>query len=417
MREIPGMPSAARRSPIPFRFDLMELSGSLGDLGTFLPLVLAMAIACDLDLAAILVATGVVSIWSGLLFRQPIPVQPMKAIAAVAIVEGLTGGQLYASGVLMGVVMLALAYSGAVEAAARRIPKAVVRGVQIGVGAKLAWTGLQWLGDLPVVGLDSVAMAALIAAAALATLLIRKPAALLVFGVGGVIMLVQDPGLVLSISPALPTLPSPPLDPGTWGSAAVVGVLPQLPLTLLNSVLAICALSELYFPGRGVSPRRMAASVGLMNLVGVVLGGIPACHGSGGLAAQVRFGARSGGSMIMLGGMKLAIGLLLGGSLIGLAHLFPTSVLAVTLVFAGVELARVASGSIRLGGLVMAVPTALTIVLVNTSAGFLVGMAIVAVQHTPLWPALLGPLAERLSYRHDPVEAGLSSLRSGGTPR
>ncbi len=394
-----------RPSPSRLRFDLLELSGSLGDLGTFLPLTVAMAVACDLDLATILVATGVVTIWSGVLFRQPIPVQPMKAIAAVAIAEGLTRGELYASGILMGVVMLALAYSGAVEAAARRIPKAVVRGVQIGVGAKLVLTGLRWLAELPVVGLDSQVVALLVAAAALVTLLFRKPAALLVFGIGAAIMLLRDPGMVLAISPSLPVIPSPPSDPGTWGSAALVGALPQLPLTLLNSVLAVCALSEMYFPGRGVSPRRMAVSVGLMNLVGVVLGGIPTCHGSGGLAAQVRFGARSGGSMVMLGTMKLAVGLLLGASLVGLAHLFPMSVLGVTLVIAGVELARVASGSIRLGGLVMAVPTALTIVLVDTSTGFLVGMAVVAVQHTPIWPAVLGPLAERLSYRHDPVEA------------
>jgi hypothetical protein len=400
-----------------FRFDLMELSGSLGDLGTFLPLTVAMAIACQLDLAAILFATGVVTIWSGLAFRQPIPVQPMKAIAAVAIAEGLTRGELYASGLLMGVVMLALAYSGAVEAAARRIPKAVVRGIQIGVGAKLAWKGLLWLGELPAVGADSLAMAGVLAAVAVVLLVSRKPAALLVFGAGAGLMLVQDPGLLLAISPSLPAIPAPPLDADTWGRAALIGALPQLPLTLLNSVLAVCALSEHYFPGRGVSPRRMAVSVGLMNLVGVALGGIPTCHGSGGLAAQVRFGARTGGSMIMLGGLKLAAGLLLGASLVGFAKAFPLCVLALTLVFAGVELARVAGGSIRLGGLVMAVPTAVTIVLVNTTTGFLVGMAIMAIQHTPVWAAVLGPLAERLSYRHEPVEGGLAVLRPGGQLR
>jgi len=75
--------------PARLKFSLPELSGGMGDLGTFLPLVVAVAIACRLDMAMILICAGLMNMATGLLFRQPIPVQPMKAIAAVAITEAL----------------------------------------------------------------------------------------------------------------------------------------------------------------------------------------------------------------------------------------------------------------------------------------------------------------------------------------
>lgn len=72
---------------------------------------------------------------------------------------------------------------------------------------------------------------------------------------------------------------------------AVAGIIkagmPQLPLTALNSVLAVCQLSADLFPARPAKPSAVSASVGAMNLAGVWFGALPCCHGSGGLAAQV----------------------------------------------------------------------------------------------------------------------------------
>lgn len=113
----------------------------------------------------------------------------------------------------------------------------------------------------------------------------------------------------------------------------------QLPLTTLNSVIALCALIDELFPKQHATTTSVAMSVGVMNLIGCWFGAMPVCHGAGGLAGQYRFGARSGVSVILLGSCKLLLGILFGGSLVGLLELFPTSILAVMMFISGVELA------------------------------------------------------------------------------
>jgi MFS superfamily sulfate permease-like transporter len=112
----------------------------------------------------------------------------------------------------------------------------------------------------------------------------------------------------------------------------------QLPLTTLNSVIALCALIDELFPKHHAKTSHVAMSVGIMNLIGCWFGAMPVCHGSGGLAGQYRFGARSEVSVILLGSTKLLLGILFGGSLVGLLQVFPTSILAVMLFISGIEL-------------------------------------------------------------------------------
>ena len=116
----------------------------------------------------------------------------------------------------------------------------------------------------------------------------------------------------------------------------------QLPLTSLNSVIALCALIDDLFPQKHATTSSVAMSVGIMNLVGCWFGAMPLCHGSGGLAGQYRFGARSEVSVIFLGACKLLLGILFGSSLLGLLRLFPTSILAVMLFISGIELGSAA---------------------------------------------------------------------------
>jgi len=379
-----------------FRFDLPELSGSLGDLGTFLPLSLAMALTCGLDLGVIFIFAGLMNLATGLLFRQPIPVQPMKAIAAVAVAEGLSPGAIAAAGWLTGAAVLALAMAGGVDWIARIIPKPVVRGIQAGVGVKLAWTGLQWLAPLPPLGWDSRVVAVLVGTAVILSMGRRGPVLLGVFALGLLLTGLEQfnaigGGSTVAHPSAGPTAEPAPTLPAGWPAFALVlpepaqwwigftrGAIPQLPLTLLNSVIAVCALSEDYFPGRGASPRRMAASVGMMNLLCLPLGAMPMCHGAGGLAAQYRFGARTGGSVLMLGALKIVAGCLLGGVLITGLQSFPRSILAVMVVAAGATLARAASDAMRGRPACIVAAMVATIVLVNTLAGFVVGCAVAA---------------------------------------
>jgi MFS superfamily sulfate permease-like transporter len=200
-----------------------------------------------------------------------------------------------------------------------------------------------------------------------------QPAMLYIFPAGFALLYWAEPSAYSGLTLAPPAFGVVWPEPNDWWAGLTRGALPQLPLTLLNSVVAVCALSADYFPGRGIPPRRMAASVGLMNLVCVPLGGMPMCHGAGGLAAQHRFGARTGGSVILLGVMKIAAGLVLGAGLLSLLQAYPRSILAVMVLAAGLTLAAAARDALKGRALVLVILTGGPILLVNTLAGFLVG--------------------------------------------
>jgi len=373
----PNAPARTSRDAASMRFTVREFSGSLGDLGTFLPLAAAMAAVNRLDLGAIFLFAGLMNITSGILFRQPIPVQPMKAIAAVAIAEGLSPGAIAASGMTVGLIVTILALVGAVGWIDRVVPRPVIRGIQAGVGAKLALTGITWATGLPLLGPDSAAIA--IAATIAVALVVsrRVPVILILFllGLGMSAWSARSDLAAASWSP--PTLAVVLPSSHEWLVGVTRGAVPQLPLTLLNSVLAVCALSGDLFPGRAIPPRRMALSVGVMNLLATPLGGMPMCHGAGGLAAQHRFGARTGGSVVMLGVGKIIFALALGGMLLPIVRAYPRSLLAVMIFFAGVTLMKPARESLRdpRAAAVM-LATAGVILLSGTLEGFLAGCAI-----------------------------------------
>ena len=88
-----------------------------------------------------------------------------------------------------------------------------------------------------------------------------------------------------------------------------------------------------------MSERAVAWSTGVMNLGASLIGGIPMCHGAGGMAGHVQFGARTGGSSIILGSMLLFAGLFLSASIGTVFSVFPQSVLGVILFLAGLQLA------------------------------------------------------------------------------
>jgi len=201
------------------------------------------------------------------------------------------------------------------------------------------------------------------------------PVLLVFFAAGFLLLYMANPQAYSALHVAWPQFALTwPTDVRSWATGLTKVAVPQLPLTLLNSVVAVCALSADYFPGRGIPPERMTVSVGLMNLVSVPFGGIPMCHGAGGLAAQHRFGARTGGSVVMLGVLKVAAGLVFGASLTAVLHDYPRSILAVMLIFAGMSLASAARDCLRgVPLLVLAVTTA-TILLTNTAAGVVVGL-------------------------------------------
>jgi MFS superfamily sulfate permease-like transporter len=369
------MLSALRDRVSAMRFDLPELSGGLGDLGTFVPIAASLIIVCGMDGGSVLFFAGLANILAGVAFNQPLPVQPMKAIAAVAIAEGLAPGEIAAAGFLTGAIVLALALTGLVTVAEHWIPRPVVRGIQLGVGLKLAAKGMAMAlaGGWGMLDGHLLALGATLLVLATARRQ-RFPSALILFVAGIVLIPIEriDALTQASLGWSGPVWIWPTLE--QWQLGLTRGALPQLPLTLLNSVIAVCALSGDLFPGRAVGTRPMAISVGLMNLTTCLFGAMPSCHGSGGLAGQHRFGARTGGSVVVLGAGKIALGILFGSAVGVVLAAFPAAVLGVLLAFAGLELALPARETQGRDGFFVVVTTAGGILALNAAVGFLLGL-------------------------------------------
>jgi SulP family sulfate permease len=118
--------------------------------------------------------------------------------------------------------------------------------------------------------------------------------------------------------------------------------LPQIPMTIGNAVVAQADLTREYFGDEAAkrsSPRALAVSMGLANVATSLFGGMPLCHGAGGLAAHYRFGARTAGSNLMIGALFLLVGVLVGDKAVAVFSLLPFSVLGALLCFAGAQLA------------------------------------------------------------------------------
>lgn len=332
------------------RYDRAEWAGAFGDLGTLLPFALAYIAVVRVPPLGMLLAFGGSMIAVGLYYRTPVPVQPMKAIGAAAATQAaqlvsITPQAVYAATLVTGLVWLALAASGLIQRLATLVPRPVSVGIVLGLGFAFMLEGLKMM-----------ALGWTLAAAGLTLVLLlldnrRVPAmfALLAFGAGAALML--DPTLVgelaqLHVSLHLPHFALAHL---SWNDAFIGLVflaLPQLPLTFGNAVLGVVEANNREFPGRSVDARKVALSTGLMNAAGAVVGGVPMCHGAGGLAAHVRFGARTGGALVILGSVLVLVALLFSESLSTLLRIFPTPVLGVMLFLAGAQLAL---GSCELG--------------------------------------------------------------------
>lgn len=360
------------------RLDRNEIAGSLGDMGTFLPLLVGMSAENGLDFGAALFFAGVFNVLTGLTFSIPMAVQPMKAIAAVAITEHLGLREILAAGATVSLVVLVLGLSGLVDTIQRWVPKAVVRGIQLGLGLSLAMKGLQMVvGTKTFFGPDGYLTGALAMMVVIVLASSRKvPAALVLFAAGLGLALWRTPAVIanLHLGLHLPRWTPPGLH--DFSRALLRAALPQVPLTILNSVVAVCALSEDLFPGRAATPKRVAISVGLMNLTAAWFGGMPMCHGAGGLAGQHRFGARTNGSILFLGGAKITIAVLFGASLMSLCGAFPASVLGVMLTASGVELALVTRDQTEHIDTLTMLVTAAGALAVNVAAGFAIGLVV-----------------------------------------
>jgi hypothetical protein len=322
------------------RLDRNELSGAFGDIGTDFPLLVGMILAAGLDAPSVLIVFGVMQVMTGLVYGMPMPVQPLKAMAVIVITQRIAPGVLYGGGLAIGVVMLALTLTGAIGWVARIVPKSVVRGVQFGLGMQLASLALK-----DYVTSEAWPGYALAGAAFVITLALlgnrRFPPApfIILLGVAYAFAFKLNAGaLAHAVGISLPKLHAV-----TW-SDVLTGffllTLPQLPLSLGNSILATQRVATDLFPEKKVTVRKISLTYSLMNLVSPWLSGVPTCHGSGGIAGHYTFGGRTGGSVVIYGAMYLTLGIFFGGGFSTAVQLFPKPVLGVILLFEALALMR-----------------------------------------------------------------------------
>lgn len=320
------------------RFDRHELAGAFGDIGTDLPLIVGLVAGCHLDAASVCIVFGAQQVATGLLYGLPMPVQPLKAMAAIMLAKHYSAGTLAGGGLVIGLGMLLLSVTGLLDRIATIIPRPVIRGVQLGLGLNLAQLALR-----DYVSADGQPGYLLAAAAFVLLLLLRRqrrvPAPLVVVALGAAYaLLFKIPGGALAHAAGL-RLPTPVIPTRhELLDGALLLALPQLPLSLGNSVIATSRTVSDLFPGRAVSVRRIGLTYGLMNLLGPPLGGLPVCHGCGGLAGFHGFGARTGGAPVIYGALLLALGLFLAPGFAVVIQVFPLPVLGVILLFESLAL-------------------------------------------------------------------------------
>jgi SulP family sulfate permease len=341
-----------------YRFDRVEFAGSLGDLGTLIPLAVALMVITGLNVTSVLLLVGLFYIASGLYYKLPIPVQPLKVVAAIAIAypEKITISTIMAAGIIIGIILLLLTLTGLIDRLASFFSKPIVRGIQLGLGLILIAKGIEFIRqpELFINDADSFNLASGISlnliigimAVIVVLLLIsnkRYPAALIIVSAGIIIGVCFD--ALKDVPLILGPLPFTMVKPNghDFINGFILLVIPQIPLTIGNAIIGTADTCKNLFKERDqlkrITHKSLSLSMGIVNVITGILGGMPLCHGAGGLAAHYRFGARTGGSNIMIGAIFLLIALVFGRIGISLLSSIPQAILGTLLLFAGLELA------------------------------------------------------------------------------
>jgi len=355
------------------RYDFAELSGAFGDLGTLVPFVVAYLAIVKMDPAGVLLGFGGAMIATGMWYRTPFPVQPMKAIGAAAATgaagAAITPAIVVGAGIATAAIWLFLGATGLAKRIAEWIPKPALLGVVLGLGFTFMLEGIRMMSG------SAWLAAALLAFALLAQS--RLPVMLLLLAAGLGVTLWNDPALGTQAALIRPDFRIPAIGwtavsaSDVWVGAVLLA-LPQLPLTFGNALLAVTSENNRLFPDRPVTEKGVAISTGIANAWSSAIGGVPMCHGAGGMAGHVKFGARTGGATVMVGVLLTVLALFFADSVHVLLRFFPEPVLGVILFLAGAELALSSreAGEERVGRFVLLTTAAFTVIHVGVAVVF-----------------------------------------------
>jgi hypothetical protein len=358
------------------RFDRNEFSGAFGDIGTDFPLIVGMILASGLHIPSVLICFGAMQILTGLLYGMPMPAQPLKAMAVIVIAQKLSGNTLYGAGLAIGIVMLLLTITGSIDWLGRAVPKVVVRGIQFGLGLQLSYLALK--NYIPADGTWGYALAG---AAFLLTILLlgnrRFPPALFVIALGIIYGVIFKFG-----GTAVPNhgfgIQLPQFHVPVWHDiyfGFILLAIPQIPLSLGNSILATRQVADDLFPERHVTVKKISATYSFMNLVNPFFSGIPVCHGSGGIAGHYAFGGRTGGSVIIYGMLYLIAGFFFSAGFGNMVNLFPLPVLGIILLFESLAQMRLVRDTMSVPG-DFAIVLLVGLICFGVPYGYVVGLVI-----------------------------------------
>ncbi|MFH0727200.1 MAG: putative sulfate/molybdate transporter [Pseudomonadota bacterium] len=368
--QVPEGPAVAKTKNL---YNRMEWAGAFGDVGTLIPFVVAYITIVKIPPLGLLFMFGIALMASGLYYRTPLPIQPMKAIGAAAIAGGISPAALYGSGLTTGLFWLLAGTTGILRPIAKLATKPVVRGIMLGLGLTFMVDGVNRMKAAPVLAGFALVVTYLLLTNP------KIPAMFVLLIIGVVSAVIMNPEFIpelakIHIGFKLPVFSLPMI---TWNdlvTGTLIFTIPQIPLTLGNAVIAIVAENNELYPDRQVTEKKIAISQGIMNLVSPLFGGIPMCHGAGGMAGHVRFGAKTGGALVILGSLLILIALFFSDSVSIIFKIFPNSILGVILFFAGSELAIVVKdiGNKKADFYVMLIVAAFA--MWNMGVAFLVGV-------------------------------------------
>ena len=311
-----------------------ELSGAFGDIGTDLPLIIGMLLATNLEISNTLIVYGILQIITSLVYGMPMPVQPLKAVALIVITQKISSDIILGAGIAIGVIMLILTLTGLVSWLNKVIPKTVVRGIQLGLGLQLCLLSVK--DYIPADKTTGYIFAFIAFIIGLILIGNRKyPPAIFILLLGVIYMFLFHFNIIPDLRFSVPRIIIPHL---TWQSiisGLIILAIPQIPLSLGNSIFATHQIAHDLFPEKKVTVKKIALTYSLMNLISPLLGGIPVCHGSGGIAGHYTFGGRTGGSTLIYGLFYLILGLFFSGNSVETLMIFPKPILGTILLFEG----------------------------------------------------------------------------------
>ncbi|NUM88606.1 MAG: hypothetical protein HUU37_05315, partial [Bdellovibrionales bacterium] len=308
---------------------IRNILGSFADSAVLFPLLVLMADRGLFPPAMLLLTAGAAYIAAGAYFRIPMPVQPLKSIVITAVAIGASAVEIRVSAALLGLACLLVVLFRA-DRWMELVPARLVHMVQVGLGVLLLVQGFRAAGGA------GWGLTAVLAAGILLLPEWRGIPWMGLFAAGGMILALMEG---TSAGGAVPA---------AGFDAAVVAslLLPQIALTFANSVLGTRAAARFYFPGSAerVTLRSLLCSIGVGNLLVAAVGGLPFCHGAGGLTAHVKGGARAWWANAVIGVFLILLGAFSAfRGITGVPLVFVATLLVVT----GIQHFRLASETAR----------------------------------------------------------------------